>query len=400
MAQPVDPVLPRTPGDWFLAGGLAFDAGDARLACVCYLRALEGQPQRIDIILQLSRALLKAGRAADAVAALRKALALDPASSRLHHTLGLALLEAGDPGGASCAFREALSRDPGAVDAAEALAVSEAALGSRDEALARLEVLEEHYPQRASIPFNIGLIEEEREAWRLAGEAYARAALREPDNADLPARQAACSLMLRRYAEARSLAGQALQRNGRLFFPQLLQEVAAFAAAGRLAEWGPLDGGDEAGRIEGYRRLARLMCRHAAGFGVAKRLVEWVLLRDGGDSALRLLFAQACVAFGEADAAEVQARLLLEAGREVGEAWRIISGIRRGGRRIGRGSGSAWPFWERSMGSVRCCITPWRRWRTGRGNTRRLSSRRDWPTSGIGGIWLRGPGCRRRVSGS
>ena len=85
---------------------------------------------------QLGLALHAAGRRDEAIAALRRALALNPGYSEAHNHLGLALQEAGRLDAALACFHAALDCRPGNAQAINNLGIALDALGRKPEALA------------------------------------------------------------------------------------------------------------------------------------------------------------------------------------------------------------------------------------------------------------------------
>jgi Flp pilus assembly protein TadD len=74
-------------------------------------------------LVNLSMAEARAGRLAEAEAALREAIRLQPRESAAHYNLGLLLAEKGRPADARAALRRALELDPNSAGAAYNLAV-------------------------------------------------------------------------------------------------------------------------------------------------------------------------------------------------------------------------------------------------------------------------------------
>jgi tetratricopeptide (TPR) repeat protein len=88
-------------------------------------KALERWPQRGEFHAVLGAALHREGRYADAVAALRDALRLDPTLTEAQYQLGLSLLELGQPGDARAAMEKTLAMRPEYPEALFALAALE-----------------------------------------------------------------------------------------------------------------------------------------------------------------------------------------------------------------------------------------------------------------------------------
>ncbi|MBM3555679.1 MAG: tetratricopeptide repeat protein, partial [Alphaproteobacteria bacterium] len=103
-----------------------------------------------------ARALLHAGRPAEAAAEWRALAAALPASAELRYRLGVALRAAGDAPGAIEAYRAALGLDAGHADAANNLGNLLSGVGRFGEAIRALESAVRLRPRDASIRSNLG----------------------------------------------------------------------------------------------------------------------------------------------------------------------------------------------------------------------------------------------------
>jgi tetratricopeptide (TPR) repeat protein len=113
-------------------------------------------PQQVAPLLASATNLLRAGRAADAIASLREAALLQPANSIIQHDLGLALLEIGDVPEAIAALQRAIASNPRCADAHFRLGIALEKLGDLGGAIAAYD--------RAT-----GLVPSLAEAWFRAG---------------------------------------------------------------------------------------------------------------------------------------------------------------------------------------------------------------------------------------
>lgn len=92
-------------------GASAFDASDFAAACAAYTEALVWSPGNAQLRVSRSQALLRLGRAADALADAREALALRPRAAEAHVAAGVAMRALAMHAEAACAFKRALELD-------------------------------------------------------------------------------------------------------------------------------------------------------------------------------------------------------------------------------------------------------------------------------------------------
>jgi len=123
-----------------------------------------------EVLHLLALIALKAGRAADAIAHLTKAVAAVPGSAELHHLLGGALRKAGRSADAVAAFERSVALSPAMAEAHYNLANALKDDGRAGEAIAHYRRAVELKPDFADAHFNLGLLL--RQAGR-AGEAAA-----------------------------------------------------------------------------------------------------------------------------------------------------------------------------------------------------------------------------------
>ncbi len=107
--------------------------------------------------IELGDALRRSGEVRPAVAAYRKAVALDPASSRARRSLGVALAEAGNPNAAIAELKEAIRRDPSDAGLWYQLGLVHSRLGSRSEAVTELREATRLDPDLFAAHNNLGL---------------------------------------------------------------------------------------------------------------------------------------------------------------------------------------------------------------------------------------------------
>ena len=102
--------------DWY-ERGVALEDGDPEGAIAAYELALEQQPDRTDICVNLGRLLHESGRLDEAEALYRKALAGGARDALLHYNLGVLLEDRGRKDAALAAYRTAVEADPELADA-------------------------------------------------------------------------------------------------------------------------------------------------------------------------------------------------------------------------------------------------------------------------------------------
>ena len=188
--------FPDTARNQLFLGGSYVEAGRAAEAVPPLERALKLDPRSASAHNYLGGALLLQGRAADAVRHLRQAAALDPRDERLPFNLGNALNAAGQPAEAARAFERALSINPDFAEAHDNLGVFLLSQNRVAEALVHLQRAVELAPGLPDPHNDLGA------ALAQAGKldeaiAHVRRALEiSPDHA--PARQNLAILLKRR----------------------------------------------------------------------------------------------------------------------------------------------------------------------------------------------------------
>jgi len=93
-------------------GEIAFESREYQIALDCFTRVLESAPDEAKHRVSIGMALLQLGRNREAVAVLRKAVALDPSLAEAQFRLGLALTYTGDPVGGFEALERAVELKP------------------------------------------------------------------------------------------------------------------------------------------------------------------------------------------------------------------------------------------------------------------------------------------------
>jgi tetratricopeptide (TPR) repeat protein len=132
--RPGNPYAINNYGSALSQAGRAADA-EAQLR-----RALALKPGYADARMNLGNALMQEGRVAEAIPEYREALRLDPVrSARGHSNLGVALFQSGDAAGAEAEFADALRRDPDYAEARNNLGNVLLQSGRAEAAAAQLE---------------------------------------------------------------------------------------------------------------------------------------------------------------------------------------------------------------------------------------------------------------------
>jgi tetratricopeptide (TPR) repeat protein len=148
-------LLPDTPAILHLRG-LVEMAGGAPMVAIVWLQqavALAPPPGTPLHLNNLGVALRQVGRAAEAVPALQRAIAIDPGYASAHNNLGAALAELGRHGEARDAFARACALRPDDAEAAINLGNSHVQLGALDAALEVYRATAARHPDTAA-PLN------------------------------------------------------------------------------------------------------------------------------------------------------------------------------------------------------------------------------------------------------
>lgn len=105
----------------FKLGIVLAQAGDSDRAVALFTSVVGREPRNVDALVDLGGALLKLGRAREAVPYFARAVDGDVASPLAWNGLGFAKQESGDPAGAANAFQRSLRLDPNQPEVAAAL---------------------------------------------------------------------------------------------------------------------------------------------------------------------------------------------------------------------------------------------------------------------------------------
>ena len=168
---------PEDPDALHLLGLAAHRAGRHAEACAAIEAAVARRPDAALYRANLGRALAAAGRLPEAAAALGTALTARPADADLHYDLGLVLARAGRSAEAAARYRAAIALAPARADSHNNLGAALAALGESDEAeasyRAAIALAPTHAPIYAQAHANLGAL-----LCRLGRFAEAESALR------------------------------------------------------------------------------------------------------------------------------------------------------------------------------------------------------------------------------
>jgi protein O-GlcNAc transferase len=132
-------------------GQLLRAQGEVEAAVVCFRRAHECDPRRVEPLLGLGAMLVGAGDSAQAEPALRRCCALAPSDSRAHHAWGLSLMLLGRHGEAFEVLLRAHAQDPAHALCGVHLADTAHALGCGREMLAEFEAESARTPHIAGV---------------------------------------------------------------------------------------------------------------------------------------------------------------------------------------------------------------------------------------------------------
>jgi Flp pilus assembly protein TadD len=130
---------PDTLQSLFKDGATAMKAGNAAEAETAFRKATEADPTFAPAYLDLGLVELKEGKLLDAIASIRKSLQLDPSSPAAHLFLGIAEYQSNNAGDARADLRQALKEDPKNVEALTWLGIIELNSGRPELAVAPLD---------------------------------------------------------------------------------------------------------------------------------------------------------------------------------------------------------------------------------------------------------------------
>jgi tetratricopeptide (TPR) repeat protein len=150
--------VPDHPDALHLLGVLELQSTNPEAAAECFGRTTQARPDFADAHANLGYALTLLHRFDDAVASLRRALALDPHHKLAANNLGNALLAMARTDEAVAAYRLAIRLDPGYAEAHFNLGAALRDWGSLDAAIASVRAALRLRPDFAEAHFTLGLL--------------------------------------------------------------------------------------------------------------------------------------------------------------------------------------------------------------------------------------------------
>lgn len=163
------------------AASRCHQAGDLKQAQELYRQVLAIQPEHADAWHLLGLALSRLGEHAEALTAIRRAVALSDGDPIMHNNLGEACRAAGRPDEAAVAFRQALTLNPAFPEAHFNLGNVLKAQGRHEEATACYQQAVRLRPNYAKAHFNLGNTQREQGRIQAAVDAYRKALALQPD---------------------------------------------------------------------------------------------------------------------------------------------------------------------------------------------------------------------------
>jgi predicted Zn-dependent protease len=367
-------------GEGFTVGLQRYQAGDYRGAAAAFLAVLQQDPRQADALRLCGLSLVRAGRAADALPLLARAVAIAPRMplSHLHH--GIGLLEAGCAGRAAARFRRATMLDPAMVagwinfsaallalgeapaaraaarralrlaphdaDAMHALARGHAALGEGDAARAALLETVKRAPGRADAWLDLGLGEARAGRMHAAQQAMDRALQAQPGHPAASANRAALAVLTGDAVDSLDTLRGILDRDpgclaarlnlaNALLLDREVPEVLALLA-------GPPPPGREGAYWRAHLALAQMLAGQAAA---ATRTLD-AIPPPYGDAEILIVSRRIGIArlAGDADACEVHAaRLMVLIGEDRTSVYehRVIAAFDLARLRLAQGDATA-----------------------------------------------------------
>ncbi|HUJ01506.1 MAG TPA: tetratricopeptide repeat protein [Usitatibacter sp.] len=173
-------IRPDHAPSWGLLGTVLGACGERSGAERAYRRALQSGPTP-QVHYNLALLLQEDGRAEEAIAGYRAALALAPAFAAAHNNLANALKEVGRVGEALAHYAEAVRADPGLADAASNYGAALREAGRADEAIPVLERAVALDPGAWAALNNLGMAWHERHRDAEAVRCYQRALELKPE---------------------------------------------------------------------------------------------------------------------------------------------------------------------------------------------------------------------------
>ena len=175
------------------------DVGNFEDAVTSYRRALQSDPNAVEVHTNLGNALKNLGQLDAAVASYRSALAINPDFAIAHYNLAVVLCDLGKSDDAIAHYRRALEIEPEFVEAHGNLGNVLKDLGRLDDAVTSYRRALEIRPSFAEAHYNLGNVLNDLSQPADAAASFRRAVVLRPD-----------------FAEAHSNLGNALQDLGRL----------------------------------------------------------------------------------------------------------------------------------------------------------------------------------------
>lgn len=260
----------KTTSDQALAGALAdHRAGHVERAAATYRRLLVEEPGNADLLHLLGVTERQAGRAAEAIALFRQALARAPQLLEARLNLAGTLMAQGDAAGAQAQWQAVLVLDPAHGAAWHALGASGAGHGGagRDEAIRSLRRAAQLIPDGAEVHHDLGILLRQDDRIDEAIECQRRALSLEPG-----------------LLSAWMSLGNALLENGEIAAAAQALERAVTLSPGTAEIWFNLGNlhyrsANLDGALRCYRRSERL------GLAAARARVVAALVDQGQDAA-------------------------------------------------------------------------------------------------------------------
>jgi Flp pilus assembly protein TadD len=179
-----DPKRLVTLNEQFNSALTAFDNGQSAEALSMLTAVLHARPDFTSARTNAATVLLSQGRSREAVQLLRNAPPEEQASPQLLEKLGAALRDSGDLRAAAATFEEARRVGDRNLSLLQDLAVTYARLGRAVEARSLFSDLTTRDPSAATVWYNLGLFELQRDRPKEAAEALRRAVSLEPSYGD------------------------------------------------------------------------------------------------------------------------------------------------------------------------------------------------------------------------
>lgn len=171
----------QTGETWYALGRVWAFKGEPEKARELFERANEALPNQPDILESLLSLDRREGRIAESVERIEKAAAAKPDSAQLTHLEGMVLVLTGRGAEAEAAFRRAIELDPNDLTPYQSLAQYLAYTGRREEVLATYEKAVETRPDSAGLLLVLGSLYEAYGDLDKARETYERAVKADPD---------------------------------------------------------------------------------------------------------------------------------------------------------------------------------------------------------------------------